>query len=547
MTGSMGMGEFFRLEAGEYLDRLEGLTTAPRPVIDEFVRLARALRGSALMANESHTAKVAQGLEWLARAIREGRRAWDEANRQLVTRALDDLRVFVRHAGHWPKENYARAEVLAAELEEVAGRRTAQIRAVEREGLDAGARAFIAREGSGIASALDRAAAALRLDPAAHEALQTVLRAMQSLRGLAVIQDLAPFPDLLEGIDRAANAVLQTDVGNRDVSEIFAAAARAVARAAREIASLGRPEPDAPEAREFADRLGELLDDAVEAVPIERLFYDDDGPHIVEQGTAPPGASLGTLELVSYGEHLRQAADELERAVSVTQRELRAHALGTTLRLLAAARGNELNHAVAAFATAAREAVARGLALDRPRAFAAELRSAGSRLAHAGGLDQANVPAAIQAVTERIETMVAAAAPRAEPTAGAPAAPAASNQPAATAEHATASRPTTQDRRLPDDAAGSALIRTVRSWQLLRRTRGILAADSLDELLNPPAAAHERADTDVVPIGSLLYRGERALERILELRSAALDEPRPSPDILEEIFDLVTLAFPGRR
>src|SRR2546426_11153393 len=71
------------------------------------------------------------------------------------------------------------------QLEQLAGRPSAQVRAVEALGLDAGARAFVAREGAAIASALDRAAQTLRGNPLAHDPLQQVLRALQPLRGLA--------------------------------------------------------------------------------------------------------------------------------------------------------------------------------------------------------------------------------------------------------------------------------------------------------------------------------------------------------------------------
>ena len=70
------MSDFFALEAGEYLDRLDGLMQAPDviPPADELVRLARALRGSALMASQQPIARAAMGFEALARALREGRR-----------------------------------------------------------------------------------------------------------------------------------------------------------------------------------------------------------------------------------------------------------------------------------------------------------------------------------------------------------------------------------------------------------------------------------------------------------------------------------------
>src|SRR5438093_12294423 len=91
----LGMSDFFALEAGEYLERLDGmLAKGDSPSADEIVRLARALRGSALMANQPAIARAAAGLEVLARAVREGRRAWDPQTQQLALRAVDDLKIF---------------------------------------------------------------------------------------------------------------------------------------------------------------------------------------------------------------------------------------------------------------------------------------------------------------------------------------------------------------------------------------------------------------------------------------------------------------------
>src|SRR5882762_1158541 len=120
----LGMSDFFALEAGEYLERLDGLLAkGDSPGADEIVRLAR----------------TAAGLEALARAVREGRRAWDPQTQQLALRGVDDLKIFVRRAGSWTDADTAKAEALTAELEQVAGRPSAQIRAAEAIGLDAGA------------------------------------------------------------------------------------------------------------------------------------------------------------------------------------------------------------------------------------------------------------------------------------------------------------------------------------------------------------------------------------------------------------------------
>src|SRR2546427_2031098 len=92
------MSDFFALEAGEYLERLDGmLAQGDSPSADEIVRLARALRGSALMANQPAIARAAAGLEVLARAVREGRRAWDPQTQQLALRAVDDLKRSEEH------------------------------------------------------------------------------------------------------------------------------------------------------------------------------------------------------------------------------------------------------------------------------------------------------------------------------------------------------------------------------------------------------------------------------------------------------------------
>src|SRR6266511_1091556 len=110
----LGMGDFFALEAGEYLDRLDALLQpAAPPAADELVRLARALRGSALMASQQGIARAAMGLEALARGVREGRRPWDAATKQITTRAIDDLKIFVRKAASWTDADTARAEALA--------------------------------------------------------------------------------------------------------------------------------------------------------------------------------------------------------------------------------------------------------------------------------------------------------------------------------------------------------------------------------------------------------------------------------------------------
>src|SRR5438445_4495502 len=434
------MHDFFALEAGEYLERLDALLGSESPSADELVRLARALRGSALMANQQAIARAAAGLEALTRALREGRRAWDPQTRQLALRGVDDLKIFVRQARAWTDADTVKAEGLAQELEQHAGRPSAQVRAAEALGLDAGVRAFVAREGAAIASALDRAAQALTANPAAPDPLPIVLRTLQPLRGLAAVNDLPPLPDLLEGIERAtgelSNSGLEPHI---NVGELFRTAAAAIARAAREVADRGRPDPESADFRQFAGLLVQFMESEPDVVSIGALYYSDSGPHIVSRGVpAARPSTLGRLELVSHGEHLRQAADSLERAPSATQRELRAHTLGTTFRALANAGGGVLADRVAQFAIAGREAVASGIAVSSAAAFAAELRRAGDLLVRSGTGDEEALATELDALTAALRAIQPGAAPA---PARAPAAP------------APAPRPTPASRPTPPPAA----------------------------------------------------------------------------------------------
>src|SRR6266699_185443 len=467
----LGMSDFFALEAGEYLERLDGLLAqGDSPSADEIVRLARALRGSALMANQHAIARTAAGLEALA------------------------------------------------------------------------------REGAAIAGALERAAQALRANPQTHDPLQHVMRALQPLRGLAALTDLPPLPDLLEGIERAIGELSRSGIEPpANVADLFQGAAGAIARAAREVAERGRPDPEGMEFRQFAGLLVKFMEAEPDAVSIGSLYYNDSGPHIVSRGVpAARPSTLGKLELVSHGEHLRQAADSLERAPSATQRELRAHTLATTFRALANAAGSVLADRVAQFAMAARDAVASGIAVSSPAAFAAELRRAGDLLARSGTGDEEALATELDAVTAAIQTIQPGAAPRPAP---GPARPA----PAATMARPPAAAPAVPVPRAapapaPAPRAEPAVPETpdlVGSWAAYQRLAdGGIGPASLAQLVGGGAAPAVPTEAAAVDVRALLYRGDRALRRAQELRAAAKQASGDTlRELVDEVCDLVALAL----
>lgn len=552
MNQKLGMIEFFAMEAGEYLDRLDQIvSTREPPNGEEFQRVTRALRGAALMANQQPLAAAAGAFEHLARAVREGSRAWDEATRQLVIRAVDDFRKLVRAAGNWTEAESGTARDLGAQLATAAGRprpSTAQ-RASERQ-LDSGTRAFVAREGATLASALDRASKMLGQNPQAPDPLQSVTSAMQPLRGLASLSDLPPMADVLDGVDLAVTEVTRDTALRADAGAVFAAAARAVSQTTREVATDGRANADGPEVLAFAQTLRALLGLDQGVVPIEQMYFDDAGPHVLSRGTPPVGRSaLGDVELVSHGEHLRQAADAIERATGEAQRALRTLALAGTLRALESAGGSALADAAGTFARACRGALAAGTPNENPAAFATSLRDASTVLSAAASGNAAEL-------ARQLETVARQLAPGAPPAPAerAPASEAKTPAPPARSAPAKASAPaatTTGDDEESADLAGS-FTRLERYLDQLG-----LGDASIDELLaGPPAAPTPAAPTaapatvgteqDIVPIESLCFSGSAALARALELKDTvqtAVAEHRPDAlDLLEEVFDLVRLS-----
>jgi hypothetical protein len=580
MTQGMGALDFFLLESGEYLERLDTLVQTPPgkfPSDDELVRLARAFRGSALMANQHHMARAAQGLESVARAIREGRLSWDERVRGELTRAVDDCKVLMRRMRQPEQGDTERAEAIGVALDRLSGRASAALRAAAGPGLDAGGRAFVAREAAAIASVLQRTAKALEADPAHRETLAAVGPSMSALRGVAVLADLPPLGDVLAAIESAVKEVLAAPREvERSAIEVFDAGARALARAAREVVDQGRPDSEAEEIRTFSARLLAMVRGSAGVIPVERLFYSDGGPHILQQGRPPEGAAPGRVEMVSLAEFLLAASEEVTRAESRAQRDLRLFGIAANLGAALGAGGSPMASATGRFAEVAREAIGRGAASGNPDSFASAVRAAADLLNSAPGGDESLIARRLDMVAAELLTLelpppsppveAAPRAPAAVVPAPAPPPPAAPVAPPPSVVAAAAPAWTPAAEPEPDLAVSYA------TFEQLIAERG-LALGSLDELVRtgptpPPARiSSPRAgpamvvpieqlapdEAGVVPIESLLYRGERALERLRELRPqlrAAAAPPRDEARLaalLSEVFDLVELSLGAGR
>jgi hypothetical protein len=560
MTNPLAAADFFALEAGECLDRLETLAARPDgPAAEEFLRTTRVLRGSALMAGQQPVARAAAGLEGVARAYRDGRRPWDAATREQVTQAVEEFRLLVRRVREWTEADTARSVRLGLSLESLAGRATDTLpRRDERGELHSGVRAFVAREGALIASALDRAARALRSAPGDREPLYTVIRRMQSLRGLAELGELVPLPEILDGIELAVGDLTRLFAPPPGVDEVMAAGSLALTRISRDIAEQGRPEPETEEARRFTELLLRAFAVERDVVPIESLFVTGDPepmtPPLAQPQFAAP-APLGPLELVSHGEHLCQSADLIERSRSPIERDLRLYRLLGTLRSAGTPGPDPVAGALVVFARSAREALAAGVAARASPALVSCLREAGELLrAVADADDRMLISRRILDAAYRLDGLrlaeatppIHVAAPSPPPTSEPPIVPMASLLYDAPPAAAVAELPIVAIESLGYDPADEVV-----PIESLAPEGGLEASfRSYDRLRREGAPVPARAEETVtVEIGVLCYTGRAALERAVAVRQqlaaelsrdGGLESIKP---LLQELLDLVPLAL----
>ena len=573
MNSPLGSADFFALEAGECLDRLEQLVNRPEgPPADELLRYSRALRGAALMASHPAIARAAGGLELVARALRDGSGTWDAAARERAGQAIDEFRALVRSAANWSSADAGRAARLTADLESLAGGAAAAVTPAleaptEPAELNTGVRAFVARESALIASALDRAAQALRDAPDAREPLYAVLRRMQSLRGLAELSELTPLPEVLDGIELGVGDLTRLFAPPPEVDRLLESAAHALSRIARDVAGNGRPDADPPEARQFTELLLKAFAVERDVVPIESLYEDGDDtpyrrPESQPQFSAP--APLGPVELVSYGEHLSQAADRIASAESGTIRDLRLYALVGTLRSVSPG-GDAVATALAVLARSAREAIASGAAARSTTAFCDALRTAGEllrslaepgdqnligrRLLDLGNeldlLSPAAAAATAQAPAHADESDVVPIrsleyADHAE--AEEPAVPIESLAPDAPPAPAAPAPPVLPAPPVPSAPSDDRLAAAYATCARLTREEGAAAATA-------PVRQAPAPELPEVDIRTLCYRGRAALERAdrvghsLASQLGAGGDLRAAEPLIRELLDLVPLAL----
>jgi chemotaxis protein histidine kinase CheA len=562
MTAPSGILDFFVLEASEYIEQLDGLvlsggTSGPNP--ESFQRAARALRGSATMARLSAFADLAAALERAARSLRDGTLRWSPALNGAIVGAVDDLKILVRAARAWGDAESRRASARAAEI---SGFLPAERPSAPSPGVGQTGPSFLAAETANIAAGLEL----LLTGPADASAPANVLNRLRALRGIAAIKDVPPLPDVLEAADEAVRPIetQQGDVttAHRELIEAAVAMLRDAAQALRGSPPAGgtlgaiavAPETGA----RFESALARFTDAEAErgrVVPVSDLFFDDPGPHVVSETAQPPTTPSDRfrLEMVGHGEHLRRLvgdarASTYPAAVDRSRRALR-RALAT-VRTTAESFGE---HAIADTVTALAESVASldnpglsiltGLAdlLSSPGHDSQRLRAELPRLL-AGRVERERVSSTetpnVGGELQWLEPP-ATDAPRAEPARMEPPTrspftnhppPPAASQPPADMRPRPTMPPTATSPTLPAPPVGAGLA------SLLE-----LGIASVEELAERPLSAPIPVEETLVPIESLIYRGEAAWRRALELRDDLRKQASPPRESLEELYDLLDL------
>ncbi|MDP9205498.1 MAG: hypothetical protein M3P12_08580 [Gemmatimonadota bacterium] len=119
MTTPGRLLDFFTLEAGEYLTRLESLATrqSMHPIdATQFAAAARGLRGSATMAKAGELARLATSVERIASGVVQGAIAWEPELQRSLVNAIEDLKLLVRSVRQWGAEQDVRVEASVARL-----------------------------------------------------------------------------------------------------------------------------------------------------------------------------------------------------------------------------------------------------------------------------------------------------------------------------------------------------------------------------------------------------------------------------------------------
>jgi HPt (histidine-containing phosphotransfer) domain-containing protein len=320
------LGDHFVREAGDYLEELDLLLRgASEPDLERVFRLARGVRGSAQVAGADAAAEVAARLEGAARFVLDGRIRWADELRDRFIESVAELRSIVPafRAG-WSDDEVDRLCAIAerwGSFEHSGG-------AAERAG-PANITEFVQSELATVVGVIRNVARELARTPAATAPPRELLDAIRVVRGVAGSPSLAPVLEVIDGVeDISRHLAIHGADGESARLEALDAAREALESAIRALKSDDAPDPEDPALSRFRARYAPVAtptQSEADVVPIEALFFDDEGPHLVsppsaarQAGSAEPPAPVARGDdavpvetLLLRGDRALEAAGEL--------------------------------------------------------------------------------------------------------------------------------------------------------------------------------------------------------------------------------------------
>ena len=540
MTGAPGFLEFFILEASDYVEQLDGFLLGggtSGPDASALQRVARALRGSATMAKLPPFAELAASVERVGRAMQEGVLQWDPVVGGALVAAIDDLKTLLHSARTLSPADEQRAAARAAELAKFAPPRPTQPSGMPATASGA---SFLATEAANIAAGLELLTARPDKETAAN-----VLNRVRALRGVAGVKEVGPLADALEATEDAARP-LETHGHTELTSEarrlLDAAASylRAMSSSLKEDGSVSVPQTISDAFTAAQDAWGAREDDRERVIPIADLFFPDGG--VVETASNPPTSAQERfrLELTSLGEHLREV---VQRARAASDPSAKARARRELRRALSALQSTATSfgeQSVADFVAshwsstqnldflelASLDDLARVLTHPGARGEGLHTRLAdiagGRELSSAigSGFDE-STPALIPELPS-----ISTFEPAPEASQAALLQDASEPEPG---EPAKAALPVVPEVEVLDNASAALIDSTIAALESMTAT--------------PMFEPNPIPEDVVVPIETLVYRGQAALARAIEIRDTLRRSgPTSDPVALDELFDLLELA-----
>jgi hypothetical protein len=457
---------------------------------------------------------------------------------------VDDLKILVRAARSWGDIESRRASARAAEISGFlpAERPTAPSPAAGQSGP-----AFLAAETANIAAGLEL----VLTGPADASAPSNVIQRLRALRGIAAIRDVPPLAEVLEAADdavRPLEAQGQLPPENRELLEAAAAVIRDAAKSLRGHASAGSalgPVSVTPEAIErFEAALGRLADAAgarERVVPVSNLFFDDGGPHVVAETSHPPTtrADRLRLEMVGHGEHLRRLIGDARGTADPAGADRGRRSLRRALISVRHTAESFGEDTIATTISALAESLT---ALD---ATTLSVLSGVAELLSSPGQDserlRTELPRMLAGRVEPAHVAAADARSMPTPTGG-------TDSTGLTWIHEVVPTPVASQMPVPPGARppvppGPAAAASPPPAPLGAGLATLLdmGIASVEELNARPLAAPVAVEETLVPIELLIYRGEAAWRRALELRDDLRKQNNPPAEALEELYDLLDL------